>query len=57
MGTSGAFFNYKRSMYNLQVYTSNIDVVNYGDTVANHDHGSIQALLELPKGGMGSTLF
>ena len=36
MGTSGAFFNYKRSMYNLKVYTSNIYVVNYGDTVVNH---------------------
>ena len=36
MGTSGAFFNYKRSMYNLKVYTSNIYVVNYGDTVAKH---------------------
>ena len=23
-------------MYNLKVYTSNIYVVNYGDTVANH---------------------
>ena len=36
MGTCGAFFNYKRSMYNFKVYTSNIYVVNYGDTVANH---------------------
>ena len=36
MGTCGAFFNSKRSMYNLKIYPSNIYVVNYGDAVANH---------------------
>ena len=57
MGTCGAFFNYKRSMYNLKVYTSNIYVVNYGDTVANYGSVYRPCTLELPKGGMGSTLF
>ena len=44
-------------MYNLKVYTSNIYVVNYGDTVANHGSVYRPCTLELPKGGMGSTLF
>jgi len=44
-------------MYNLKVYTSNINVVNYGDTVANHGSVYRPCTLELPKGGMGSTLF
>ena len=57
MGTCGhSLIRRDPYMYNLKVYTSNIYVVNYGDTVANH--GSVRpCMLELPKGGMGSTLF